>query len=86
VVLSEGTIKLGLEKGRMLPRLVQLLLQSFSMDDRVTISFQELSLLLVSLYKVLRKDQKPHQYSVLITARLLRVLKMYLDPLLRATP
>jgi hypothetical protein len=55
MVLGKGAIKLGLEQHRVLLSFVQLLLQSFSSDDHVTVPLQELGLLTGPLHQALRR-------------------------------
>jgi hypothetical protein len=69
----------------MLPRLVQLRVQGFGVEDRVTIPLQKIGLLILSLHQALRKTQQliSTQYS---EASELKVLIAYLDPVLRLAP
>jgi hypothetical protein len=55
MVLGEGTVKLGLEHGRVLPGFIEFLLQRLCPEHRITIPLEHIRLLSGSLHDILQK-------------------------------
>jgi hypothetical protein len=82
MVLGEGTIKLGLENGGVLPGLIEFFLQRLWPEHCIAIPLEHIGLLSGSLHDILRKAMTITRVLQSGGIRLLKSPVMYLHPLL----